>query len=101
MSSAKERPAFELDATNRNGPRPPLPSAHPKWGKVGVGAAERPVVGRCEMATANYDLNEIKRRMQGAVQVLRQELGGLRTGRASPGMLDPVQVDAYGTHMPL
>ena len=57
--------------------------------------------GRCKMATANYDLNEFKRRMQGAVQVLKQELGGLRTGRASPGMLDPVQVDAYGTHMPL
>jgi len=53
------------------------------------------------MATANYDLNEIKRRMQGAIQVLKQELGGLRTGRASAGMLDPVQVDAYGTHMPL
>src|SRR5499433_2188387 len=56
---------------------------------------------RCEMATANYDLNEIKRRMHGAVQVLKQELGGLRTGRASAGMLDPVQVEAYGTHMPL
>ena len=53
------------------------------------------------MATANYDLNEIKRRMQSAVQVLKQEFGGLRTGRASPGMLDPVQVDAYGTHMPI
>jgi len=53
------------------------------------------------MATANYDLNEIKRRMQGAVQVLKQEFGGLRPGRASPGMLDPVQVDAYGTHMPI
>src|SRR5262250_2655553 len=53
------------------------------------------------MTTANYDLNEFKRRMQGAVQVLKQELGGLRTGRASPGMLDPIQVDAYGTHMPL
>src|SRR5258707_5299223 len=57
--------------------------------------------GRCEMATANYDLNEVKRRMHGAIQVLKQELGGLRTGRASAGMLDPVQVDAYGTHMPL
>jgi ribosome recycling factor len=53
------------------------------------------------MATANYDLNEIKRRMQGAVQSLKQELGGLRTGRASSGMLEPVQVEAYGTHMPL
>jgi ribosome recycling factor len=53
------------------------------------------------MATANYDLNEIKRRMQGAVQSLKQELSGLRTGRATSGMLEPVQVDAYGTHMPL
>jgi ribosome recycling factor len=53
------------------------------------------------MATANYDLNEIKRRMQGAVQSLRQELGGLRTGRATSGMLEPVHVEAYGTHMPL
>ena len=53
------------------------------------------------MTMATYDLNEVKRRMNGAVQVLRQELGGLRTGRASPGILDPVQVDAYGTHMPL
>ena len=53
------------------------------------------------MATANYDLNEIKRRMQGAVQSLKQELGGLRTGRASASLLEPVQVEAYGTHMPL
>jgi ribosome recycling factor len=53
------------------------------------------------MATATYDLNEIKRRMQGAIGVLKQELGGLRTGRASPSLLEPVQVDAYGTHMPL
>ena len=53
------------------------------------------------MATANFDLNEVKRRMQGAVQALKHELGGLRTGRASASMLDPVQVDAYGSHMPL
>ena len=53
------------------------------------------------MATANYDLNEVKRRMHGAVQSLKHELGGLRTGRAASSMLEPVQVDAYGTHMPL
>jgi len=53
------------------------------------------------MATAGYDFNEVKRRMQGAVQVLKQELGGLRTGRASPSLLDHVQAEAYGTHMPL
>ena len=53
------------------------------------------------MASATHDINELKRRMQGAIQTLKQELGGLRTGRASAGMLDPVQVEAYGSHMPL
>src|ERR1700674_3812217 len=57
--------------------------------------------GRREMTMATYDLNEVKRRMNGAVQVLRQELGGLRTGRASPGILEPVAVEAYCPHMPL
>jgi len=53
------------------------------------------------MSAPTYDLPELKRRMQGAIAVLKQELAGLRTGRASPHLLDPVQVDAYGTHMPL
>ena len=53
------------------------------------------------MADPTYDLNEIKRRMQGAIATLKHELGGLRTGRASPGLLEPVQVEAYGSHMPL
>jgi ribosome recycling factor len=53
------------------------------------------------MADATYDLNEIKRRMQGALQSLKQELSGLRTGRASASLLEPVQVEAYGSHMPL
>jgi ribosome recycling factor len=53
------------------------------------------------MATATHDLAELKRRMQGAIHVLKQELGGLRTGRATPSLLDPIQVEAYGTHMPL
>ena len=39
--------------------------------------------------------------MQGAIQALKHELGGLRTGRAAASMLEPVQVDAYGRHMPL
>jgi len=53
------------------------------------------------MATAMHDMNELKRRMQGAIGLLKQELSGLRTGRASPSLLEPVQVEAYGTHMPL
>src|SRR6201987_2097938 len=53
------------------------------------------------MASAIHDLNELKRRMQGAIQLLKQELGGLRTGRASASLLDPIQAEAYGPHMPL
>src|SRR6185295_1297431 len=58
-------------------------------------------IRRVAMAQATHDLNELKRRMQGALQLLKQELGGLRTGRASASLLEPVQVEAYGTHMPL
>ncbi|MBN8919856.1 MAG: ribosome recycling factor, partial [Rhizobiales bacterium] len=49
----------------------------------------------------SFDINELKRRMQGATQSLKHELGGLRTGRAAASMLEPVQVEAYGSHMPL
>ncbi|MBN8959987.1 MAG: ribosome recycling factor [Rhizobiales bacterium] len=53
------------------------------------------------MPSGNFDINELKRRMQGATQSLKHELGGLRTGRAAASMLEPVQVEAYGSHMPL
>jgi ribosome recycling factor len=53
------------------------------------------------MANATHDINELKRRMNGATSVLKTELGGLRTGRASAHLLDPVHVDAYGAQMPL
>ena len=53
------------------------------------------------MPTGSFDINELKRRMQGATQSLKHELGGLRTGRAAASMLEPVQVEAYGSHMPL
>src|SRR5579872_5402779 len=46
-------------------------------------------------------LKDIRRRMDGAIEVLRKEFGGLRTGRASTGLLDPVQVAAYGNTVPL
>ena len=48
-----------------------------------------------------YDKNDIKRRMDGAIEVLHKEFGGLRTGRASTSLLDPVMVDVYGSKMPL
>ena len=44
---------------------------------------------------------EVKKRMDGAIEHVRKELSGLRTGRASVSLLDPVQVEAYGTNMPL
>src|SRR5215475_8618278 len=53
------------------------------------------------MAATAFDMNDLKRRMQGAIASLKTELGGLRTGRASSALLDHVQVEAYGSHMPL
>jgi ribosome recycling factor len=48
-----------------------------------------------------YEKADIQRRMTGALEVLKNDLGGLRTGRASTALLDPVQVEVYGSHMPL
>jgi ribosome recycling factor len=48
-----------------------------------------------------YDKNDVSRRMHGAVEALKHDLSGLRTGRASTALLDPVQVEVYGSHMPL
>ncbi len=49
----------------------------------------------------SYDKNDIQRRMDGAVDNLNKEFGGLRTGRASASLLDPVVVEVYGSKMPL
>jgi len=48
-----------------------------------------------------YDKEDVKRRMRGAVATLKSEFAGLRTGRASTAILDPVQVAAYGNPMPI
>ncbi|MEW4448304.1 ribosome recycling factor [Qipengyuania sp. JC766] len=50
---------------------------------------------------AKYDKSDIERRMQGAVESLKGDLAGLRTGRANTSLLDPVQVEVYGAMMPL
>ncbi len=47
------------------------------------------------------DMADLKRRMQGALEMLKKEFSGLRTGRASQNLLDPVQVEAYGSRMHL
>jgi ribosome recycling factor len=46
-------------------------------------------------------LKDLGRRMDGAIEVLRKEFGGLRTGRASASLLEPVHVQAYGNNVPL
>lgn len=50
---------------------------------------------------AAYDKADLERRMQGAVEALKHDLVGLRTGRASVNLLDPVTVEVYGAQMPL
>jgi ribosome recycling factor len=54
-----------------------------------------------EMAQTTFDLDDIKRRMAGAVQSFKSDLASLRSGRASSNMLDPIQVEAYGARTPL
>ncbi len=50
---------------------------------------------------AAYDKADLERRMNGAVEALKHDLQGLRTGRASTTLLDPVTVEVYGSHMPI
>ena len=48
-----------------------------------------------------YDKNDLQRRMDGATESLKSDLIGLRTGRASTNLLDPINVEVYGAQMPL
>ena len=48
-----------------------------------------------------YSKDDVQRRMHGAVEALKHDLGGLRTGRASTSLLDPIHVEVYGAHMPI
>ena len=50
---------------------------------------------------SEFKIDDLKKRMDGAVEVLRKEFAGLRTGRASAGLLEPITVPAYGSEMPL
>jgi ribosome recycling factor len=58
-----------------------------------------------EDAAVPADLNALKedlaRRMDGALETMRRDFAGLRTGRASPGLLEPVKVEAYGSEVPI
>lgn len=50
---------------------------------------------------SEYSIDQIRHRMDGAVEVLRKEFAGLRTGRASASLIEPITVQAYGSDMPL
>ena len=50
---------------------------------------------------AKYDKADLERRMKGAIESLKGDLSGLRTGRANTALLDPIMVEVYGSHMPL
>src|SRR5476651_2299172 len=77
-----------------------LPQTH-FWLPASPGAAQPPIRVTHMAQLPQFDLAEIKRRMQAAHATLKHELGGLRTGRASASLLEPVQVEAYGQRMPL
>ncbi|MGI9481839.1 MAG: ribosome recycling factor [Hyphomicrobiales bacterium] len=53
------------------------------------------------MSDNTLDLKDIEHRMERAVEVLKEEFGGLRTGRASASLLEPLVVEAYGAKMPM
>jgi ribosome recycling factor len=53
------------------------------------------------MSLLTHDINEVEKRMRASLDALKRELSGLRTGRASANLLDPVQVTVYGSRMPL
>ncbi|WP_191060050.1 ribosome recycling factor [Geminicoccus harenae] len=53
------------------------------------------------MSVKSFDLESVNKRMDGAIEALKKELSGVRAGRASTAMLEPVVVEAYGQEMPL
>lgn len=53
------------------------------------------------MSGDGVDLKDLRKRMDGAIASLKSEFGGLRTGRASASLVEPIDVDAYGSKMPM
>src|SRR4029079_9739876 len=58
-------------------------------------------LGGSDMSLPNHDISEIEKRMRASIESLKREFSGLRTGRASANLLDPVHVMVYGARMPL
>jgi ribosome recycling factor len=59
------------------------------------------VTGETAVSDLNALMDDLKRRMDGALESLRRDFSGLRSGRASPALLEPVRVEAYGGEVPL
>src|SRR4029079_4120804 len=78
---------------------------HPPTGQSGQGSCGQgngdDRQGRRVEMTTSIDTGDLKRRMHGAVEALRHDLAGLRTGRASTALVDGIQVEVYGANMPL
>ncbi len=53
------------------------------------------------MSKSEFDLKDLRKRMEGAITALKTEFGGLRTGRASISLVEPIEVEAYGSKMPM
>ena len=53
------------------------------------------------MSKTEFDIKDLRKRMEGAVSALKNEFGGLRTGRANISLVEPIDVDAYGSKMPM
>ncbi|MEM9495190.1 MAG: ribosome recycling factor [Pseudomonadota bacterium] len=53
------------------------------------------------MSSDSVDMADLRKRMEGALTALKTEFGGLRTGRASASLVEPIDVDAYGSKMPM
>jgi len=54
-----------------------------------------------KLVKMDFDITEIEEKMSKAKDVLKREFSGLRTGRASVGLVEPINVDAYGSHVPI
>ncbi|MHA7873622.1 MAG: ribosome-recycling factor, partial [Hyphococcus sp.] len=53
------------------------------------------------MSADGLDMKDLRKRMDGAITALKSEFGGLRTGRATASLVEPIDVDAYGSKMPM
>ena len=103
---ARERACRSWCSTStRRAPSPPVMRGEGRFTRIIEQSIRQPGTTSGRPPWQQADLNTLKqdltRRMDGALETLKREFNGLRTGRAHPGLLEPVKVQAYGTEMPL